>query len=175
MEVQPEPQRSQRARFPFWKVLFAIYAAALVASWIVMLKPAEEPLSPRPGFAFLETPAYGPDGNPVPGDPVRLAYRDSGPRSGPVVLALQGSPGSGDDFRSLRPLLKDRLRIIAPDMPGFGQSSRHIPNYSVRAHASYCLELLDHLGIDQIHLLGCLLYTSPSPRDQRGSRMPSSA
>ena len=24
-------------------------------------------------------------------------------------------------------------------------------------------------------LLGCLLYTSPSPRDQRGSRMPSSA
>ena len=25
------------------------------------------------------------------------------------------------------------------------------------------------------HLQGCLLYTSPSPRDQRGSRMPSSA
>ena len=27
----------------------------------------------------------------------------------------------------------------------------------------------------EIMLLGCLLYTSPSPRDQRGSRMPSSA
>ena len=26
-----------------------------------------------------------------------------------------------------------------------------------------------------VYLLGCLLYTSPSPRDQRGSRMPSSA
>ena len=26
-----------------------------------------------------------------------------------------------------------------------------------------------------IHHMGCLLYTSPSPRDQRGSRMPSSA
>ena len=26
-----------------------------------------------------------------------------------------------------------------------------------------------------IHLSDCLLYTSPSPRDQRGSRMPSSA
>ena len=25
------------------------------------------------------------------------------------------------------------------------------------------------------HIVGCLLYTSPSPRDQRGSRMPSSA
>ena len=35
-------------------------------------------------------------------------------------------------------------------------------------------------GLDLFYLqkedhLGCLLYTSPSPRDQRGSRMPSSA
>ena len=29
--------------------------------------------------------------------------------------------------------------------------------------------------LDAMPLLGCLLYTSPSPRDQRGSRMPSSA
>ena len=28
---------------------------------------------------------------------------------------------------------------------------------------------------DLTHIRGCLLYTSPSPRDQRGSRMPSSA
>ena len=27
----------------------------------------------------------------------------------------------------------------------------------------------------KIEAIGCLLYTSPSPRDQRGSRMPSSA
>ena len=30
-------------------------------------------------------------------------------------------------------------------------------------------------GRMQLHVVGCLLYTSPSPRDQRGSRMPSSA
>ena len=28
---------------------------------------------------------------------------------------------------------------------------------------------------DGLHCFTCLLYTSPSPRDQRGSRMPSSA
>ena len=28
---------------------------------------------------------------------------------------------------------------------------------------------------ERIQIYGCLLYTSPSPRDQRGSRMPSSA
>ena len=30
-------------------------------------------------------------------------------------------------------------------------------------------------GIDALRFVSCLLYTSPSPRDQRGSRMPSSA
>ena len=29
--------------------------------------------------------------------------------------------------------------------------------------------------IDEAHCIGCLLYTSPSPRDKRQSRMPSSA
>ena len=40
-------------------------------------------------------------------------------------------------------------------------------------------ELHEQVGIDDcstdLTLRGCLLYTSPSPRDQRGSRMPSSA
>ena len=39
-------------------------------------------------------------------------------------------------------------------------------------------ELLDHCRPDaELVFVGkrCLLYTSPSPRDQRGSRMPSSA
>ena len=40
------------------------------------------------------------------------------------------------------------------------------------------LEYWNHdcgLADDEIDPDGCLLYTSPSPRDQRGSRMPSSA
>ena len=36
------------------------------------------------------------------------------------------------------------------------------------------IEIGDALG-DMLYILCCLLYTSPSPRDQRGSRMPSSA
>ena len=35
--------------------------------------------------------------------------------------------------------------------------------------------LLTSLLLDRVRASGCLLYTSPSPRDQRGSRMPSSA
>ena len=36
-------------------------------------------------------------------------------------------------------------------------------------------EPTNHLDLQMRHALSCLLYTSPSPRDQRGSRMPSSA
>ena len=41
------------------------------------------------------------------------------------------------------------------------------------------IENISHMNIAELRLDGesktCLLYTSPSPRDQRGSRMPSSA
>ena len=37
------------------------------------------------------------------------------------------------------------------------------------------LEVIRHHRLLELFLKTCLLYTSPSPRDQRGSRMPSSA
>ena len=47
-------------------------------------------------------------------------------------------------------------------------------------HAAYATDLdadgdVDILVADLEQVKNCLLYTSPSPRDQRGSRMPSSA
>ena len=48
----------------------------------------------------------------------------------------------------------------------------------IRTQADRCRDILHSMGRagkDDLHLKHCLLYTSPSPRDQRGSRMPSSA
>jgi pimeloyl-ACP methyl ester carboxylesterase len=59
---------------------------------------------------------------PVAGAPVRLAYREIG--SGPPAVYLHGSPGSGRDARRLAARLADEFRLIAPDLPGFGSSSR---------------------------------------------------
>ena len=42
------------------------------------------------------------------------------------------------------------------------------------SHAVYTLQERDMTRFDAVNYI-CLLYTSPSPRDQRGSRMPSSA
>ena len=40
---------------------------------------------------------------------------------------------------------------------------------------AFAERLCADLGLNTEHVGSCLLYTSPSPRDQRGSRMPSSA
>lgn len=49
-------------------------------------------------------------------------YREAGPKDAPTLLLLHGFPSSSHMFRDLIPLLADRFHIVAPDLPGFGQS-----------------------------------------------------
>lgn len=49
-------------------------------------------------------------------------YREAGPPDAPVILLLHGFPTASHMFRDLIPLLADRFRLIAPDLPGFGQT-----------------------------------------------------
>src|SRR5262245_61108242 len=51
-----------------------------------------------------------------------VAYREAGPVSGSALLLLHGFPTSSHMFRNLIPKLADRYRVVAPDLPGFGQS-----------------------------------------------------
>jgi len=52
-----------------------------------------------------------------------IFYREAGPKEAPVVLLLHGFPTSSQMFRNLIPQLADKYRVIAPDYPGFGNSS----------------------------------------------------
>ncbi len=56
----------------------------------------------------------------IQADGVNIFYREAGPQNGPVLLLLHGFPTSSFQYRELMPLLADRYRVIAPDLPGFG-------------------------------------------------------
>ncbi len=56
-------------------------------------------------------------------DGLDIFYRESGPKDAPTILLLHGFPTSSQMFRNLIPALSDRFHLVAPDYPGFGNSS----------------------------------------------------
>ena len=56
-------------------------------------------------------------------DGLDIFYREAGPKDAPTVLLLHGFPTSSHMFRNLIPALADRYHVVAPDYPGYGNSS----------------------------------------------------
>lgn len=52
-----------------------------------------------------------------------IFYREAGPKDAPTILLLHGFPTSSHMFRNLIPLLADKYHLVAPDYPGYGNSS----------------------------------------------------
>jgi len=55
-------------------------------------------------------------------DRLKLFYREAGPAEAPKLLLLNGFPSASHMFSDLIPLLADRFPVVAPNLPGFGQS-----------------------------------------------------
>jgi pimeloyl-ACP methyl ester carboxylesterase len=55
-------------------------------------------------------------------DGLKIFYREAGAGGAPKLLLLHGFPTAGHMFRELIPLLADRFHMVAPDLPGFGNS-----------------------------------------------------
>jgi pimeloyl-ACP methyl ester carboxylesterase len=164
------------------RFLLIAYALALLASTLyrmVRTPPAE---TLRFAEHRMELPEVS--GNTLTGRRIRLAYLDYNPPNAtadiPVIVLLHGSPGSASNFSSLAPLLTGvcpppgtvgggfgqrvvrcpdappgfTVRVIAPDLPGFSNSTHAIADYSFGAHARYLIAMLDALGVKKAHFVG---------------------
>jgi len=81
-----------------------------------------------------------------------LSYVDSG--SGPAVLFIHGILGSQRQWSRLVDRLDDDHRLVVPDLFGHGESAKPYGDYSLSAHAAALRDLLDHLGIERVTLVG---------------------
>jgi pimeloyl-ACP methyl ester carboxylesterase len=80
---------------------------------------------------------------------LEVFYREAGPHNAPVVLLLHGFPTSSNMFRNLIPRLASAFHVVAPDYPGFGQSS--MPD---RGNFAYTFENLTNVVEALVERLG---------------------
>ena len=84
-----------------------------------------------------------------------IFYREAGSRENPTILLLHGFPTSSHMFRNLMMKLESSYHLIAPDYPGFGQSSMPLVNefdYSFDNLATVIAEFIDVIGLKDYSL-----------------------
>jgi len=88
-------------------------------------------------------------------DSLSIFYREAGDRNKPVLVLLHGFPSSSHMYQDLMEDLSADFYLIAPDYPGFGNSSAPIPasfHYTFDHLASTMLHFIDALGLKRYSL-----------------------
>lgn len=86
---------------------------------------------------------------------LNIFYREAGDNSKPTILMLHGFPSSSHMYRDLINDLSEDYHLIAPDYPGFGQSSSPLPSvydYSFDNLAMTINHFIDALGLEKFSL-----------------------
>src|SRR5215216_5422338 len=82
----------------------------------------------------------------------RFFYAEAG--VGPAVLLLHGGGATHHEWSRLLPWLARGHRVIAPDLPGFGQTTRPREGYVRTTLARAIVELMKALGEERLAVVG---------------------
>lgn len=82
-------------------------------------------------------------------------YLERGPAGGVPVVLLHGFGGDKDNWALYAKEMPEKYRVIAPDLPGFGENIRDTEkDYGIALQSERVLGFLDALGIEKCHLGG---------------------
>lgn len=81
---------------------------------------------------------------------MKLSAIDIG--DGPPAVLLHGQPGNAGDWGPVTIRLRERMRVIAPDRPGYGRTGGRAAGF--RDNAAAVVALLDRLGIESAVVVG---------------------
>jgi haloalkane dehalogenase len=115
-----------------------------------------------PDERFADLPGWSSDPHyaevTAEGQTARMAYVDEGPRDGRPVLLLHGEPSWSYLYRSMiGPLVAAGLRVVAPDLIGFGRSDKPAAreDYTYARHVGWLTDLVvTHLDLTDAILFG---------------------
>ncbi|MBJ7330283.1 MAG: alpha/beta fold hydrolase [Solirubrobacteraceae bacterium] len=82
----------------------------------------------------------------------RMSYRLAG--DGPAILLLHGITSSSRSWASVIEPLADQATVIAPDLPGHGQSDKPKGDYSLGSYASALRDLLAVIDVPRVTVVG---------------------
>lgn len=84
------------------------------------------------------------------------AYNDDAPRNAPTVVMLHGFTGSKENWFPVARRLRERYRVVVPDLPGWGESNRiDDANYGFLAQSQRVARFLQAVSPDEpVVLLG---------------------
>jgi haloalkane dehalogenase len=139
------------------------------------VRTPDERFDHLPGFPF--PPHYIEDLPRFAG--LRMHFLDEGPRNGPVALCLHGQPTWSYIYRKMIPaFLAAGIRVIAPDLFGFGRSDKPVEDsvYNFTFHRDSLVRLIEHLDLHDVMLVcqdwgGLLGLTLPMDMPGRFSRL----
>ncbi len=113
--------------------------------------------TPDDRFSHIPDFPYEPEYAEV-GDGLRMAYVQDGPPDGESVVLLHGEPTWSFVWRSVIPVLASAgLRVIAPDLIGFGRSDKPaaIAEHSYARHVEWVrAALFDSLNLRDVTIVG---------------------